>query len=61
MAIITRSQHNEQMYKSTAGNQTALLKEPLAIETRAFLKLGYTLITSKTQVKIHFVQYLKFN
>ena len=37
------------------------LKEPQVIETRVFSRTGYALITAKTQVKIYFVQYMKFN
>ena len=37
------------------------LKEPQFIKTSAFPRIGYALITAKTQVKIRFVQYLNFN
>ena len=37
------------------------IKRPQIIETRAFPRIGYVLITGKTQVKIHFVLYLNFN
>ena len=37
------------------------LKRPQVIETRAVPRIGYALITAKTQVKIHFVQYLNFS
>ena len=36
------------------------LKRPQVIETSAYNLIGYALITAKTQVKIHFVQYLNF-
>ena len=32
------------------------LNEPQDIETRAFPRIGYAMITAKTQVKIYFVQ-----
>ena len=38
-----------------------LLKGPQVIETRAFPRIGYVLITAKTQVIICFVQYLNFD
>ena len=38
-----------------------VLKEPLAIETRAFSRIGSGLITAKTQVEIYFLQYLNYN
>ena len=44
--------------RSTSNEQ---LKRPLFIETRAFPTIDYALITSKTSVKIMFVQYLNFN
>ena len=37
------------------------LKETQVIEAMAFLRTGYALKTAKTQVKIHFVQYLNVN
>ena len=38
-----------------------VLKEHQVFETRSFPRIGYALVTAKTQVKIYFVHYLKFN
>ena len=37
------------------------LKRPQVIASRGFPRIDYALITAKTQVKIHFVQYLNCN
>ena len=37
------------------------LKRPQIIESKAFLRIGYALITANTQVKIHFEQERNFN
>ena len=41
-------------------NVPNMLKEPQVIETRAFPRIDYALITAKTQVTISFVQYQNF-
>ena len=45
----------------TTRNFMIDLKRPQVIETRAFPRTSHALITAKTQLKIHFVQYLNFN
>ena len=39
----------------------SFFKRPQVIDARALPRIGYALITAKTHVKIHFVQYLNYN
>ena len=41
--------------------ERVFLKRPHIIETMAFPRIGYALITGKMQVKLIFVQYMNFN
>ena len=59
--IASQSQRSGNSGKGQAKGHNWVLKGPLPNETRAFPRIGYALITTKTHVKIHFVQYLNFN
>ena len=61
LALERPSDREEKQAGSQVTHLILDLKRPQVTETRTCPRIGYALITAKTQVKIHFVQYLNFN